>query len=97
MTAKTPRQTKINQEALRARYEKFKLEQEKIALQMKIMEQQKEREDQQTKRAYLINRSKEFKQKQSEMLEKIRYDNSFLLLLLIIFILIKNLLQRIAF
>ena len=42
-------------------------------MQMKIMEQKKEREDQQMKRAYLLNRSKEYKQKQSELLEKIRY------------------------
>lgn len=57
---------------MRARYEKFKTEQQEIALRMKMMEQKKEREDQQTKRAYLLNRSKEFKLKQSDILEKIR-------------------------
>lgn len=72
LTSKTPRQTKLNLEALRARYDKFKVEQDQIAMQMKMMEQQRERDYQQQKRAYLLNRSKEYKQKQSELLEKIR-------------------------
>lgn len=58
---------------MRARYDKFKNEQDKISFQMKIMEQENEKTTQQLKREHLLNKSKVYKEKQKELLDRIRY------------------------
>lgn len=72
MKAKTPRQTDLNLLALRARYDKFKIEQEKIAFEHRFQEEEKQKGEVQDKRAYLLNKSKEYKQQQAELLAKIK-------------------------
>ena len=59
---------------MRARYDKFKNEQDKISFQMKIMEQENERTAQQLKREHLLNKSKVYKEKQKELLDRIKYN-----------------------
>lgn len=72
LKAKTPRQTELNLAALRARYDKFKAEQEKIAFEHKFLEQENSKMEQQMKRIYLLNKSKEFKQQQAELFARIK-------------------------
>ena len=73
MTSKTPRQTDLNLTLLRARYDKFKIEQEQIAFEQKFKEEEEQKNDQQNKRAYLLNKSKEYKQHQAELFAKIKF------------------------
>jgi hypothetical protein len=72
LTAKTPRQTDLNLELLRARYDKFKIEQDKIAFENKFKEEEDQKNDFQNKRAYLLNKSKEYKQHQAELFARIK-------------------------
>jgi hypothetical protein len=72
LTAKTPRQTELNLADLRARYDKFKIEQEQIAFKTKFLEQENVKAEQQAKRAHLINKSKEYRQQQTELFERIK-------------------------
>lgn len=57
---------------LRARYDKFKIEQEKIAFEQKFQDEEKQRAEIQDKRSYLLNKSKEYKQQQAELLARIK-------------------------
>jgi hypothetical protein len=57
---------------LRARYDKFKIEQEKIAFEHQFKEEEKHQADIQDKRNYLLNKSKEYKQQQAELLARIK-------------------------
>ncbi len=72
LKAKTPRQTDLNLEILRSKYDKFKIEQEQIAFQQRFQEEEKIKSQYQAKRNYLLNKSKEFKQQQAELYSKIK-------------------------
>ncbi len=72
MKSKTPRQTDLNLQLLRARYDKFKIEQEQKAFEMKFKEEEELRSDQQNKRSYLLNKSKEFRQQQVELFARLK-------------------------
>ena len=58
--------------ALHARYEKFKIEQEAIAFDQKFEDEEKQRQDLQNKRQYLLDKSKKFRIQQAEMAAKIK-------------------------
>ena len=85
MKAKTPRQTDLNLQFLRARYDKFKIEQDQIAFETKFREEAEIKNQQQNKRAYLINKSKEYRQTQAELFARIKFVLNLILTLRIIF------------
>jgi hypothetical protein len=58
---------------LRARYDKFKIEQDQIAFESKFREEAELKNQQQNKRAYLINKSKEYRLTQAELFAKIKF------------------------
>ena len=62
----------MNLETLRARYDKFKVEQEKIAMETQFKEEEDLKMDQQNKRNYLMEKSKEYRLQQAEMFAKIK-------------------------
>ena len=72
LKAKTPRQTDLNLDMLRARYDKFKIEQDQIAFEKKFQEETEQKNVQQNKRAYLLEKSKEYKQQQAELFARIK-------------------------
>jgi hypothetical protein len=72
LKAKTPRQTDLDLSALRARYEKFKIEQESIAFDQQFKDEERQREDLQNKRQYLLERSKKYRLQQAEIAAKIK-------------------------
>jgi hypothetical protein len=72
LKAKTPRQTDLNLDMLRARYDKFKIEQDQIAFEKKFQEETEQKNAQQNKRAYLLEKSKEYKQQQAELFARIK-------------------------
>ena len=72
MKAKTPRQTDLNLTLLRSKYDKFQIEQEQIAFQQKYQEEENQKSNFQEKRSYLLNKSKEYKQRQAELYSKIK-------------------------
>ena len=72
LKAKTPRQTDLDLSALRARYEKVKIEQEAIAFDQKFKEEERQREELQNKRQYLLEKSKKYKLQQAELAAKIK-------------------------
>jgi hypothetical protein len=72
LKAKTPRQTDLNLDTLRARYDKFKIEQDQIAFEKKFKEETEQKNIQQNKRAYLLEKSKEYKQQQAELFARIK-------------------------
>ncbi len=57
---------------LRSKYDKFKIEQEQIAFQNQYQAEEELKNQYQEKRAYLLNKSKEFKQQQAELYSKIK-------------------------
>jgi hypothetical protein len=57
---------------LRARYDKYKMEQEKIAFEHQFEEEENQRNQVQERRNYLKNKSKEYKQQQADLLAKIK-------------------------
>jgi hypothetical protein len=69
---KTPRQTELDLSRLRARYDKFKIEQEQIQFEQKYRDEEKVKMNQQKQREYLLNKSKDFRQQQAELLAKIK-------------------------
>lgn len=58
--------------ALHARYEKFKIEQEAIAFDQKFQDEERQRQDLQSKRQYLLEKSKKYRIQQAEMAAKIK-------------------------
>ncbi len=72
MTAKTPRQTDLNLDNLRARYDKFKIEQEQLAFEKRFKEEEQQKNEIQNKRNYLLNKSKEYKQHQAELYARLK-------------------------
>jgi hypothetical protein len=59
---------------LRARYDKFKIEQDQIAFQEKFKQEEEKNNELQNKRAYLLNKSKEYKQHQAELFARIKFE-----------------------
>jgi hypothetical protein len=59
-------------DTLRARYDKFKIEQDQIAFEKKFKEETEQKNIQQNKRAYLLEKSKEYKQQQAELFARIK-------------------------
>ena len=72
MKAKTPRQTDLNLTMLRARYDKFKIEQEQLAFENKFKEEEELKNKQQSQRNYLLNKSKEYRQQQADLFARIK-------------------------
>ena len=62
----------MNLETLRARYDKFKVEKEQAEFDTKFKEEEILKEEQQNKRAYLLNKSKEYRQQQAEIFARIK-------------------------
>ena len=58
---------------LRARYDKFKIEQDQIAFEKKFKEETEQKNMQQNKRAHLLEKSKEYKQQQAELFARIKF------------------------
>ena len=73
MKAKTPRQTDLDLTSLRQKYEKYKIEQEVIAFDQKFKEEERQRQELQNKRQYLLERSKKFKLQQAELAARIKW------------------------
>lgn len=59
---------------LRARYDKFKVEKEQAEFHTKFKQEEDLKAEQQNKRAYLLNKSKEYRQQQAEILARIKYE-----------------------
>ena len=57
---------------LRAKYDKFKIEQDKIAFEMKYKDEEQQRSEFQNRRNYMLNKSKEYKQQQAELFARIQ-------------------------
>ena len=72
LKSKTPRQTDLNLIMLRARYDKFKIEQEQLAFENKFKEEEKLRNKQKEQRDYLLDKSKEYRQQQAELFARIK-------------------------
>ena len=58
---------------LRARYDKFKIEQDQIAFETQFKEEEEQKSKQQNKRALLLEKSKEYKQQQAELFARIKF------------------------
>lgn len=58
---------------LRARYDKFKIEQEQLAFENKFKEEEKMRNKQKEQRDYLLDKSKEYRQQQAELFARIKW------------------------
>jgi hypothetical protein len=50
----------------------FKIQQEQIAFETKYNEEEKLKNEQQSKRSYLLHKSKEYRQQQLELFERIK-------------------------
>ena len=57
---------------LRSKYDKFKVEQEQVAFHQQYLAEENQKAEFQEKRSYLLNKSKEFKQRQAELYSKIK-------------------------
>ena len=57
---------------LRAKYEKFKIEQAEQAFEQKFQDEERQRQELQDKRQYLLERSKKFKLQQAEIAARIK-------------------------
>jgi hypothetical protein len=57
---------------LKSKYDKFQAEQEQEAFKKQFQEEENQRSDIQEKRSYLLNKSKEYKQRQAELYSKIK-------------------------
>ncbi len=77
LKSKTPRQTDLNLDMLRARYDKFKIEKEQKAFEIKFKEQEEQKSEVQKKRVYLMNKAKETRQQQADLIAKIKFVQQF--------------------
>ncbi|XP_071117594.1 sperm flagellar protein 2-like [Haliotis cracherodii] len=68
----TPRQTDLNLEALVSRFHEKQIEMEKTAFKERFVEQERILQEQQQQRQALLERSRQLKAKQSEMVAKIQ-------------------------
>ena len=73
LKSKTPRQTDLNLDMLRARYDKFKIEKEQQAFEKQFKDEEDYKNEVQKKRIALMNKSKETRQQQAEIIAKIKY------------------------
>jgi hypothetical protein len=62
---------------LRARYDKFKIEKEQRAFEEKFHEEESQKSEIQKKRIIMMNKSKETRQHQAELIAKIKYISFF--------------------
>ena len=73
LKSKTPRQTDLNLDMLRARYDKFKIEKEQQAFEKQFKDEEDYKNEVQKKRIALMNKSKETRQQQAEIIAKIKF------------------------
>ncbi len=72
MKAKTPRQTDLDLNTLKMRYEQHKIEHESTRFDLRYKDEENKRDELQKKREYLLERSKQLRIKQAEIAAKIK-------------------------